>query len=597
MPIRQPIVVVLGHVDHGKTTILDKIRGTAVASREAGAISQHIGASFVPKKVMEEACGELIKLFKVKITVSGLLFIDTPGHSAFSNLRRRGGSVADIAILVIDLNEGVKPQTVESINILTARRTPFVIAANKLDLIKVWHSSENGCFIKAAKLADPSVLRVIDEKIYSIIGTLSTHKLNAERFDRVENFQKTIAMVPVSAKTGEGIPDLLTVLLGLIQQYMKKQLKVTSGPAKGTILEVREDIGLGMNINAIIYDGVLHENDQIVVGGWQKPFSTKIRTILIPKPLDEIRDPREKFKKIKEVPAAAGVKIIAPGLDDAMAGSALYVVPKDESPDKLLQKIEEEIESIKISTDKLGVVVKTDTLGSLEALVNELKTHDVPIRIANVGDVCKRDVVEASVVKAEAPTLGTVLSFNVKILPDALNEAMKDSVKLFQYNVIYQLLEEYHEWVRSEEEEKAQRTFDSLIKPGKVKLLQGYVFRRNNPAIFGVEVLAGKLTSRVTLIKSEGTQVGKVAQLQERSENLTEATKGMQVAVSMKEPTVGRQIRENDTLHVDVPEGDLKVLLQQFKEMLTQDDLDCLNEFIKAKRKRQPHFGFGIEPL
>ena len=594
MTLRQPIVAVLGHVDHGKTTLLDRIRGTAVAAREPGAITQHIGASFVPTKVLEEFCGELLKLFKFKIEIPGLLFIDTPGHSAFSNLRRRGGSVADIAILVVDVMEGVQPQTVESLEILKTYKTPFVVAANKIDLIPGWKSKPDKPVLESLKTGEPSVLRILDEKVYTIIGSLSYHGFNSERFDRIRDFTRTVAVIPVSAKTGEGLPDLLAVLAGLTQQYMKKRLTVSLGPAKGTILEIREDVGLGVNVNAIIYDGVLHKNDLIVLGGKEKPIVTKVRAILVPKPLDEIRDPREKFSELEEVYAAAGVKIVAPGLEDAIAGGPIYGASGEGEVEELLRRVETEIRSIRILTDKVGVVLKSDTLGSLEALVNELRKAGIPIRIADVGEVSKRDVVEASVVKNEDPFFGVVLGFNVKVLPDAEEEALKTGVKIFQNNVIYKLLEDYEDWVRTQKEAKTRKTFESLIKPGKIRFLQGFVFRRSNPAIFGVEVLAGRIKPQYPLIRMDGANVGKIAQIQDKGQNIPEALKGMKVAISMREPTVGRHVRENDVLYVDVPEEHLKVLLREFKDMLTDEDLNCINEFVEVKRKKVPHFGFGI---
>ena len=594
MKLRSPIVATLGHVDHGKTTLLDRIRGTVVAAREPGAITQHIGASFVPTEVVEKMCGMLLRRFKFKIEIPGLLFVDTPGHAAFSNLRRRGGSVADIAILVVDVNEGVMPQTVESIEILRARRTPFVIAANKIDLIPGWKTLPETCLFEALKFRDKSLLRILDEKIYSIVLSLAQRGLNADRYDRITDFTRTVAIVPISAKTGEGIPDLLAVLVGLTQQYMKKRLEVSERTA-GTVLEVREDPGLGVNINAIIYDGCLREGSQIVVGGRHGPIVTKVRAILVPKPLDEIRDPTEKFKPIKEVSAAAGVKIVAPGLDDALAGSPLYAVSDEVSLEELMVKVKEEVESIRISTDKVGVVVKADTLGSLEALVNELKKNNIPIRLADVGDICKRDVVEASIVKASNQAYGVILGFNVKVLPDAFEEALKSEVKIFENKVIYRLMEDFFNWVRSLKEEEAKLALESLIRPGKIRLIPGYVFRRSKPAIFGVEVLAGRIKPGYPLIRADGTPVGSIVQIQERNESLREATRGMQVAISMKEPTVGRHIKEGEILYVDAPEKHLRTLLKEYKDTLTDDEKECLKEFLKVKRKVSPYFYLSAE--
>jgi translation initiation factor 5B len=593
MPIRQPIVVVLGHVDHGKTTLLDKIRGTVVAVREPGAITQHIGASYVPTKILEKLCMGLLRKFNFRIEVPGLLFVDTPGHAAFSSLRRRGGSVADIAILVVDVNEGVMPQTVESLEILKARRTPFIVAANKVDLLPGWRQPSDLCFFERLKTLDRSVARILDEKIYEIVASLSQHGINADRYDRVTDFRKTVAIVPVSAKTGEGVPDLLAILVGLTQRYLKRRLEVSERTA-GTVLEVREDPGLGVNINVILYDGVLKEGDTIVVGGKHGPITTKVRAILVPKPLDEIRDPTEKFKSLKEVSAAAGVKIVAPNLEDVIAGSPLYTAASEEQLEEVKAKVGEEVESVRFSTDKAGIVVKADTLGSLEAILGELKASQIAVRMADVGDISKRDVVEASVAKISDVANGVVLGFNVKVLPDAQDEALRAGVKIFRENVIYRLMEEYFDWVRSLKEEEARIALEALIRPGKVKILPGCLFRRSKPAICGVEVQAGRIKPGYPLAKEDGTSIGRIIQIQERGESLREAVRGMQVAISMKEPTLGRQVKEGETLYVDIPENHIRNLLHNYKDTLTPDEEECLKEFLQVKRKVNPYFCLGV---
>ncbi|MHC1589823.1 MAG: translation initiation factor IF-2 [Candidatus Hecatellaceae archaeon] len=593
MPIRQPIVVVLGHVDHGKTTLLDKIRGTVVAVREPGAITQHIGASYVPTKILEKMCMGLLRKFNFRIEVPGLLFVDTPGHAAFSSLRRRGGSVADIAILVVDVNEGVMPQTVESLEILKARRTPFIVAANKVDLLPGWRQPADLCFFERLESLDRSVARILDERVYEIVASLSQHGINADRYDRVTDFRKTVAIVPVSAKTGEGVPDLLAILVGLTQQYLKQRLEVSERTA-GTVLEVREDPGLGVNINVILYDGVLREGDTIVVGGKHGPVTTKVRAILVPKPLDEIRDPTEKFKSLKEVSAAAGVKIAAPNLEDVIAGSPLYTAASEEQLEEVKAKVGEEVESVRFSTDKAGIVVKADTLGSLEAILGELKASQIAVRMADVGDISKRDVVEASVAKKSDVAHSVVLGFNVKVLPDAQDEALRAGVKIFRENVIYRLMEEYFDWVRSLKEEEARIALEALIRPGKVKILPGCLFRRSKPAICGVEVQAGRIKPGYPLVREDGSFIGRIVQIQERGESLREAVRGMQVAISMKEPTLGRHVKEGEILYVDMPESHIRNLLRNYKDTLTPDEEECLKEFLQVKRKTNPYFCLGV---
>jgi len=588
MPIRQPIVCVLGHIDTGKTLMLDNIRKSSVQAREAGGMTQHIGASFFPVETLKDLCGPLLKKFRSRLRIPGLLVIDTPGHEAFANLRKRGGAVADIAILVIDILKGFEAQTYESIDILKVRKTPFLVAANKIDRVPGWASKPDEPFLTSYGSQDPYVRQDIDERLYTILGTFSQLGFQAERFDKISDFTRTVAVVPVSAKTGEGIPELLAVLVGLTQQYLRARLKVTEGPAKGTVLEVKEEPGLGTTINAIIYDGTLQKGDTIVVGGKEQPIRTNVRAVLLPKPLDEIRDPRDKFSSVDAVSAAAGIKIAAPNLDSALAGAPLYVVPVDSQPEAFAKLVSEEVEKLRVATDIDGVVLKTDALGSLEAIAELLKQKNVPIRLADVGDVSKRDVTEAAVVKEREPLYGVVLAFNVKTLPDAEKEATDRGVFIFEHIIIYHLIDDYLTWMKSTQEERLQRELERLVRPGKIKILPGYVFRRAKPAIVGIEVLAGQIKPKYALVGGDGREIGEIKQIQDRGQAIPEAKAGTQVAISLDKPVVGRHINEGDVLLVKVPEPHAKALLTKFQDHLSSEELDVLNELVDIMRRRLP---------
>lgn len=589
MSVRQPIVCVLGHVDSGKTSLLDRIRKTTVQARETGGITQHIGASFFPADTLKQLIGPSLSMVKSEIEIPGLLVIDTPGHEAFANLRKRGGSVADIAILVIDILRGFEAQTYECIEILKARKTPFLVAANKLDRVPGWKSREDTPFSKAYQMQDPYVREDLDNKLYDIIGVFSRLGFRADRFDRIKDFTKTVAIVPTSAKTGEGVTELIMVLVGLAQQFLKKRLQVTKGPAKGTVLEVKEEPGLGLTLNTIIYDGILRKDDLIVVGGKEKPIVTRIRVILVPKPLDEIRDPRDKFSSVDHVSAAAGVKVVAPDLEGALAGAPLYAVGEGEEPKKYVRLVSEEIQKIRIATDVEGIILKADALGSLEAIAENLKNNGVAIRLADVGDISKRDVTEASIVKEHEPLYGVILAFNVKILPDAEEEARIRNVQIFKEKIIYHLIDNYLSWLKSQREAKMKQQFENLVTPAKIRVLEGYVFRRAKPAIFGVEVLAGKIKPKVSFVRGEdGEEIGEMQQIQEKGKALSEAQQGMQVAISMEKPIVGRHVFEKDILYVKVPESDAKALQTSFMEKLTVEEQEALNEYVKLMRKKLP---------
>ena len=589
MPVRQPIVCVLGHVDSGKTSLLDKIRKTSVQAREAGGITQHIGASFFPVDTIKQLVGPTLSMVKAEVEIPGLLIVDTPGHEVFTNLRRRGGSVADIAIVVIDVLRGFEAQTYECIEILKSRKTPFLVAVNKIDRVPGWTSYPDTPFLKTYQQQDPYVRQDLDGRIYDVMGAFSRLGFRTDRFDNIRDFTKTIALVPTSAKTGEGLTELLMVLVGLAQQYLKKRLQTTEGPAKGTVLEVKEEPGLGLTLNTIIYDGILQKDDTIVVGGREKPIVTRVRAILVPKPLDEIRDPREKFSSVKSVSAAAGIKIVAPDLDGALAGAPLYTVPDGDDPEKYAKLVTEEIGKIRIATDTNGVILKTDTLGSLEAIAEILKRNDIPIRLADVGDLSKRDIVEATVVKENDPAYGVVLAFGVRILPDAEKEAEINGVKIFREKVIYQVIEEYLAWFKSQRERTSDQQFETLVSPAKIQVMQGFVFRKAKPAIFGVEILAGKILPRISLLRAEdGEELGEIQQIQDKGKALPQASKGMEVAVSMDKPVVGRHVFEKDVLYAKIPEQHAKLLLSTFLDRLTEDERESLNEYVEMMRKEMP---------
>ena len=322
--LRTPIVAVLGHVDHGKTSLLDRIRGSAVTAGESGAITQHIGATAVPLSVISDIAGELVD--PTDFDLPGLLFIDTPGHHSFSTLRSRGGALADIAILVVDVNDGFQPQTLEAIDILKRTQTPFIVAANKIDTVPGWNPNENTPVQQTMDAQSERVTSDLNEKLYELIGELSDNGFSADMYWRVQNFQANIGVVPVSAETGEGIPDLLTVMMGLSQRYMKEEMEIdASGPGVGTVLEVKDTQGFGTTLDAIIYDGTIRSDDTIVVGGLQGPIVTDVRALLRPRPLEEIRT-EQQFEQVDAVAAADGVKIAAPDLDDAIAGAPIRVL-------------------------------------------------------------------------------------------------------------------------------------------------------------------------------------------------------------------------------------------------------------------------------
>ena len=579
--VRQPIVSVLGHVDHGKTSLLDYIRGSTVVLREAGAITQHIGATEVPIDAIYKICGELLR--DKKFILPGLLFIDTPGHHAFTTLRVRGGSLADLAVLVVDINEGFKPQTYESIKILKQYKTPFIIAANKIDAISGWQMFKNVAKERIEKQRK-NVKAMFEEKIYEMIGSISENKLNADLYFNIIDFRKTIGIIPISAKTGEGIPELLMILVGLAQRFLEERLHIESGPGKGSVLEVKEEIGLGTTIDAIVYNGSIKIDDKIVIGTKDKPVVTRIKALLKPKPLDEIRDPRERFDSVTEVHAACGIKISSPDLENVVPGAPIMVVRNN------LEEVINEIQNqskIKFELDDQGIIIKADTIGSLEALIQESKEKGIKIRKADIGNVSKRDITEANA--TTDPLNKIIFSFNVKILPEAKEELSNTDITIFNEDVIYTIIENYDEWLAKKKAMLEQERHQEFIFPGMIKFLPQYVFRVSHPAVIGVRVLGGRIKTGIKLIKEDGKPIGSIKSIQSENKAIDEAIQGQEAAISIEGVTVGRQIKGNDIFFTDLPASDAKKLNEL--NVLNYDEKDVLNKIFEIKRKTDKFWG------
>ncbi len=566
-------------MDHGKTSLLDRVRQTDLAVREPGLITQHIGATEVPDEVLQELCSPL--LGEKLLNSPGLLFIDTPGHQAFTTLRARGGALADIAVLIVDVNEGFKPQTIESLRILQRNKTPFVVALNKIDRISGWAKHDGMPFITSYQLQIEQVQERLDDRVLHFIERLYTEGIPSERYDRISDFTESVALVPMSAKTGEGLPDLLLILVGLSQRYLQDKLGYeASGPARGTVLEVKDVQGLGKTVDAIIYDGVLRTGDKLVLGGVNGPIVSQVKALLKPKPLDEIRDPKNRFNSIKEVVAATGVKIAGPGIEDALAGSPIVAYVGDESA-AVAEVMEASQPNIELADQ--GLTVLADAVGSLEGIAFELKEAGIPITRAEIRNVSRKDVVEVST--NPDPLFRVVMAFNVDILPDAEDELLKADVKLISGAVVYKLVEDYQEWVEEKKEELDAERRTDYIHPGKFLVLPDHVFRVSKPAIVGVRVLAGRLRVGQPILRPDGRELGKIKSIRSGDDTLKEVRQGAEVAVAITQVTVGRQIRVEDVLYVDVPEGHARALLRM---NLAPDDQMVLDETVDIKRKEDP---------
>ncbi|MFC1647976.1 translation initiation factor IF-2 [Nanoarchaeota archaeon] len=582
MSTRSPIVSVLGHVDHGKSSILDAIRETNIIATEAGAITQAIGASIVPLDAIKDKCGPLLERLDMKFTIPGLVFIDTPGHAAFTSLRKRGGAMADIAILAVDINEGFMPQTIEAIEILRSSKTPFVIAANKLDLVP-GYELKSDFLVLDIEQQSPKTQEELSKRIYSLVGQLhEKFEMVGERFDKVD-YTKQVAIVPCSAKKGIGISALLMVVAGLAQKFLEQKLDINvDGPAKGSVLEVQEQKGLGTTVDVILYDGTLNVNDTIVIGGLEEPIVTKVRSLLVPAGMSEMRDKKSKFNKVDKVTAATGVKIVAPGMEDVMAGMPMFEVGVDLEITK--EQIRKAVESVLIEAGTRGIVIKADSIGSLEALLKMLQEENIPVARATVGSITKKDIAAAEAAFDRDQLHGVILGFNVSKV------TVPKNIKLITGDIIYRIIDDYQAWQESQKSSLEASQLQGVARPCELEFLRGHTFRQCNPAVIGVAVTQGVMKVGTLLMRKDGTQVGIIKSIQADKDNVTSVESGKRVAISIPGATVGRQINEGDMLLSAISESDFRKL-KALRKYLKDDEVKVMKEIALLMRQGNPVWG------
>ncbi|EEA06279.1 eukaryotic translation initiation factor 5B, putative [Cryptosporidium muris RN66] len=581
---RSPICCILGHVDTGKTKILDKMRKTNIQDNEAGGITQQIGATFFPPEMLSEQIKRVDREFELQIP--GLLFIDTPGHESFNNLRSRGSSLCDIAVLVVDIMHGLEPQTKESIGLLRNRKCPFIIALNKIDRLYGW----TGCsWLPIRDTLDKQKSYVNDEfgtRLSQTLLQLSEEGLNCCPYWENDDLRSTVSIVPTSAITGEGVPDLIYLIAKLTQKIMGLNfLKLNKTELSCTILEVKAIDGLGVTIDVILVSGTLHEGDTIVVCGLSAPIVTTIRALLTPQPMRELRV-KSDYVHHHSITASMGVKICANGLDDAVAGTQLMIVPKnatEEDIELLREQVMEDMGEVFRSVDKSGngVYVMASTLGSLEALLVYLKSCNIPVVALNIGTVHKLDVRRASIMHERGhPEMAVILAFDIKVEAEAELEAKKLGVKIMKANIIYHLCDMFTKYYTDVQEEKRKEKSLRVVFPCVLKIIPQYIFNVRDPIICGVYVEEGILKPGTPLCipDKDNLMIGKVASVEFNKKTVNEAKKGQEVAIKIQplgsdtNIIYGRHFDHNDKLVSRITRESIDILKNHFRDDLSKED-------------------------
>ncbi|MEM4159100.1 MAG: translation initiation factor IF-2 [Candidatus Anstonellales archaeon] len=544
MILRSPIISVLGHVDHGKTSLLDRIRQSNIARKEAGGITQMIGASYLSKDSIINLSGDFLKRWNFELLIPGLLFIDTPGHEAFTLLREQGGSIADLAILVIDIKQGIQPQTVESINILRNYKTPFVVALTKIDLISGWKNLSDN-IVSNIELQNSITKREFEELVWRRIGELSEQGINADLFFNIRDFTRTAAIVPVSSVTGEGFSELIGLICGLSQRFLRNSLQIEPDePTEGTIIDLKRDSG-GNYIDVIIYRGKLRKGDTIYSIDLSGNIKTiKVRGLFIPNVSSN--DPRDKYKSIDQIAAAAGVRIVTNSIDGLMIG--LPISSKTKIDNYNINRI--------LKVDDQGIVVKTDSIGSADAFRRLVEKEGIKIRKIGVGNINKDDIEIASAMNQLSPDYGFVIGFNVNISREDLEFAESHGVKIIIGDVIYRLIESYKERVREKREKLLQELMQKATPPAKLFVMKDYIFRISKPAIFGIRVIEGEIRTNTRLINNQGEFIGEIVGIQKNKIQINSAKAGEEVAIAVNGGEIGDNILPDSFLWSDVNDID-----------------------------------------
>ncbi|MCL4359226.1 MAG: translation initiation factor IF-2 [Candidatus Thermoplasmatota archaeon] len=574
--VRQPIVCVLGHVDHGKTSILDAIRGTAHAKKEAGGITQRIGATQIDVSAIIRGTKNILTSTSLKIP--GLLFIDTPGHVAFANMRARGGALADIAILVVDVNEGLMPQTIESINILKKYKTPFVMVANKIDLVPLVTDASNTSFSQFIKKQRDEYREELDKRIYDLVNAVYLQGFPSDRFDRVTDFSKTIAIIPASAKLRIGIQDILMMLAGLSQRYLEKEISMVDGEARGTIIEVKIESSVGTTLDTILYQGTLKTGDVIAINTKEGPKLTRIKALLVNNANGE-----KGLKEKRIVSAAAGVRVLISDKYEVIAGSPLIAVTA--APEEAFLEIEKESKTnIDLSTH--GITVKAEALGSLEAIAYELSQRNILIRSATIGDITRRDVTDVATLNDPMERL--IIGFNVTVTDDAKEAVLPTDAGILVGNIIYSLMDQAEKWLKDRETQIREIRKQEKSMPAKITIMPENIFRATKPVIVGVHIEGGSIKVGDKLIKSDGRYGGSIKSIRDGEMSKKFAEAPSEVAVAIDGVTLNRQIFPGETLYVDIPESVVKELRESNVDAATMSAMD---ETIKIKRKANIFWG------
>jgi len=584
--LRAPVICVMGHVDTGKTKILDKLRKTNVQDNEAGGITQQIGATNVPTYAIEKQTKMVNNFDFSKLKIPGLLIIDTPGHESFSNLRSRGSSNCDMAILVVDIMHGLEPQTIESIKMLKKGKVPFVIALNKIDRLYQWKSDSNKDVEDVIKSQERLVKEEFQKQVNYVVVQFAEQELNVKLFYENDNPKEYISMIPTSAHSGDGMGNLMAMVVNNCQKYLAKKLAF-SNELQCTVLEVKDSVGLGMTIDVLLVNGSLKYGDTIVLAGQEGPIVTHIKGLHQPEPMKEFRV-KNSYKQHSKVSGAQGVRISAKDLDKALAGTQLLVACNKDEIEILKKEAQSEVDTVlkNIKVSDKGVYVQASTIGSLEALLDFLKSSKIPYSGINIGPVHKKDVVKASVMLERDEQWAIIMAFDVKVEREANEHAESVGVRIFTADIIYHLQDSFIAYRAQMKKQKQEEFKDKVVFPCKFRILPNHVFTKRDPILVGVRIEAGTLHKNTPIVvpEKENLFIGRVTGIQRDSKEIETAGITEEVCVRIDATPgdapkmVGRHFEENNLLVSRISRESIDLLKQWWRDDVSIKDWKLIKE-------------------